>query len=198
MTVKRLIVPLLGLLLVIGAFASYAARAPEPQNPKKKTTLQKYIIAGDAYQSWKATPEKVKILDVRTPEEYFFVGHAPMARNIPLLLWTGNWNQDGKKYDLKRNPDFEEQVKKYYKPTDTVMVMCRTGERSAEAVNSMAKLGFTDVYNIIDSFEGDPITDTDSYYVGKRLKNGWKNSGAPWTYEVDTTLIYPALEQKTK
>jgi rhodanese-related sulfurtransferase len=198
MIVKRLVVLLVGFMLVISAFASHAAQAPEPQNPKKKTTLQKYIIAVDAYESWKATPEKVKILDVRTPEEYFFVGHAPMARNIPLLFWTGKWNQEGKKYDLKRNPDFEEQVKKYYKPTDTVMVMCRTGERAAEAVNAMAKLGFTDVYNIVDSFDGDLITDPDSYYIGKRMKNGWRNSGSPWTYDIDTTLIYAPEEQKAK
>ena len=35
---------------------------------------------------WKADPERVHLIDVRTPEEYVFVGHAEMARNIPLAL----------------------------------------------------------------------------------------------------------------
>ena len=30
----------------------------------------------------------MKILDVRTPEEYIFVGHAEMAWNIPLVFQT--------------------------------------------------------------------------------------------------------------
>ena len=28
---------------------------------------------------WQADPENVTILDVRTPEEFLFVGHPPMA-----------------------------------------------------------------------------------------------------------------------
>ena len=31
---------------------------------------------------WKANPDKIKITDCRTTEEYVFVGHAPMAYNI--------------------------------------------------------------------------------------------------------------------
>ena len=35
---------------------------------------------------WQADPEGVHILDVRTFEEYTFVGHLEMAKNIPLRL----------------------------------------------------------------------------------------------------------------
>ena len=54
-----------------------------PEN--KRTTLGHYVTAEEAYAMWKNEPMKVHILDVRTPEEYVFVGHAEMARNIPLL-----------------------------------------------------------------------------------------------------------------
>ena len=39
-------------------------------------------------------PKQVHILDVRTPEEYVFVGHAEMARNIPLLFVKHEWNPE--------------------------------------------------------------------------------------------------------
>ena len=32
--------------------------------------------------------------------------------------------------------------------------------------------------------EGDTVSDPDSVYFGKRMKNGWKNS-APWVYDID-------------
>ena len=53
---------------------------------KKKTALGFYVTAQEAYEMWKSNPGQVNILDVRTPEEYIFVGHAEMARNIPSSL----------------------------------------------------------------------------------------------------------------
>ena len=37
-----------------------------------------YVTAAQAYEIWKAAPDKVKVIDVRTPEEYAFVGHPEM------------------------------------------------------------------------------------------------------------------------
>ena len=50
------------------------------------TSLGLYVTAREAYDMWQADPERVRILDVRTPEEYVFVGHAPMAWNIPVRV----------------------------------------------------------------------------------------------------------------
>ena len=41
----------------------------------KQTTLGLYVTAAQSYEMWKAAPDKVKIIDVRTPEEFAFVGH---------------------------------------------------------------------------------------------------------------------------
>ena len=50
------------------------------------------------------------------------------------------------------------------------------------AVNQLAEAGFKRVFNITDGMEGDLVDDAERVYRGQRLKNGWKNSGLPWTY----------------
>lgn len=46
---------------------------------EKQTNLGLYITSKEAYQIWQDTPRKVKILDVRTIDEYINIGHAAMA-----------------------------------------------------------------------------------------------------------------------
>ena len=163
-----------------------ASQAGKPELPKEKqTTLGLYLTAKEAYDKWNADPEKVKILDVRTSEEYLFVGHPAMAWNVPLMLQTYQWDASKRKLPMKLNPDFVSQVKEVAKPTDTILVMCRSGGRSALAVNQLAEAGFRNVYNIIDGMEGDSVDDPQSVFDGKRMKNGWKNSGLAWTCDLD-------------
>ncbi len=49
------------------------------------------------------------------------------------------------------------------KADDTIMVTCRSGGRSAIAVNMLAKGGFKNAYNIVDGVEGDSIDDPDKW-----------------------------------
>ena len=49
-------------------------------------------------------------------------------------------------------------------------------------------------YNIVDGVEGDLVHDPDSVFVGKRMRNGWKNS-APWVYSIDPEKVI--LEEGT-
>ena len=164
---------------------------PSHQVPEKKqTSLGLYLTAQEAYEMWKAEPEAVNVVDVRTPEEYIFVGHAEMARNTPLLFIEYQWDADKDEPVVTPNPDFVSRVKDAFAPTDTLLVMCRSGGRSALAVDTLAKAGFERVYNVIDGFEGDKVDDPTSAYHGKRMKNGWKNSGSPWTYDCDTELLW--------
>ena len=142
------------------------------------------MTAQEAYDKWKLAPDAVRILDVRTTEEYLFVGHPAMAWNIPVMLQTYQWDASKRKLPMKPNPDFVSQVKEVAQPTDTIMVMCRSGGRSALAANQLAEAGFRNVYNIIDGMEGDSVDDPQSVFHGKHMKNGWKNSGLPWTYEL--------------
>jgi rhodanese-related sulfurtransferase len=161
-----------------------------PEDPKKHTSLGLYVSAKEAYEMWEKDKDKVKILDCRTPEEYAYVGHAPMAVNIPSQFMTYRWNPEKKENLMKDNPKFVQQVKKAFKPTDTILVMCRSGHRSAASVEKLAKAGFKTVYNILDGFEGDKVKDKNDPNVGKRAKNGWKVSGLPWTYDLNLDLMY--------
>ena len=176
---KFLKISLVSLLL----FSLVLAQGEIPK--RKQTKLGLYITAQQAYARWKANPDKIKILDVRTPEEYVFVGHAPMAVNIPLLLMEHRADPEKKRYAMKKNENFVEQVKMRFSPEDTLFVMCRSGGRSAMSCNILAEHGFKHVFNIYDGFEGDKDKDT-----GKRVVNGWKSSGAPWTYDLDPKLIW--------
>ena len=161
---------------------------------RKQTTLGLYVTAAQAYEKWEAAPDKVTIIDVRTPEEYAFVGHPEMALNIPFAFVTYQ-RKDGKtEYGPKMNPEFVAEAKKLAGLNDTLLVMCRSGDRSAKAVNDLAAAGFKNAYTITDGFEGDKVKDPESVFNGKRMRNGWKNS-APWVYDIDPEKII--LEEYT-
>ena len=58
--------------------------------------------------------------------------------------------------------------------------------------------GFTNLFNILDGMEGSKVEDGDSVYDGMRMKNGWRNSGLPWTYAIDLDrMLLPARESRT-
>jgi rhodanese-related sulfurtransferase len=157
-----------------------AANLPEG----KRTTLGLYVTSKEACEQWRAAPDKVKILDVRTPEEYLFVGHPTMAWKIPVAVQSYEWDAAKGQYPMTVLPDFVDRVRKVAQPDDMLMVMCRSGGRSAIAVNLLARAGYRNVYNITDGMEGDVVKDSDSVFQGQHLKNGWKNSGCPWTYKL--------------
>jgi rhodanese-related sulfurtransferase len=172
--------------VVAGPMAAPAAAIETSAVPaEKQTTLGLYLTAREAYEKWKATPDKVTVLDVRTPEEFLFIGHAEMAWNVPFAAQSYQWDAEKKRFPMRPLPDFVARVQKVAEPDDTLLVMCRSGGRSAMAVNRLAEAGFKNVYNIVDGMEGDSVKDPDSLFHGQRLVNGWKNSGLPWTYEVD-------------
>jgi rhodanese-related sulfurtransferase len=172
-----------------------------------RTSLGLYVTCQEAYQMWKAKPERTHIIDVRTFEEYIFVGHAEMARNIPVLFpkFERSASKKARSASPGRrppgvsgapNPEFVSSVKGLFAPTDMLLLMCATGHRAAMAVNMLAKAGFVNVYNIINGLEGDRVDDPGSVYHGKHMRNGWKNCGLPWTYDFDPDLMWVSKETK--
>ena len=171
----------------------------QPVPESNKTALELYATPTEAYEMWKADPDNVHILDVRTFEEYVFGGHAPMAKNVPLVF--PKYNPEGPSMpgrpagcsgDL--NQEFVPAVQAEYKPDDQILCMCATGGRAAIAVNSLAQAGFVNVYNVINGFEGDRVDDPGSVYQGKHMRNGWKNAALPWGYDFDPDLMWVAEE----
>jgi len=148
---------------------------------EKQTVLGLYVTAKEAYAKWQAAPEHVKIIDVRTPEEFLFVGSPELAWRIPVAVQSYEWDAGKNQFPLKPLMDFAARVSQIAKPDDTLMVMCRSGGRSAIAANMLAKAGFKNVYNIIDGMEGDANGDSETVAKAQPIKDGWKNSGCPWT-----------------
>jgi rhodanese-related sulfurtransferase len=164
---------------------------------EKRTVLGLYVTAKEAYEMWKADPEKVIILDVRTPEEYLFVGHPPMAWKIPFAVQTYEWDAEKGLFPMKPLPDFVSRVQSAAKPGDTILAMCRSGGRSAMAANKLAEAGFDRVYSIIDGMEGDKVDDPESVFHGMPMRNGWKNSGLPWTCKlIPERMLLPVSDKR--
>ena len=157
---------------------------------EKQTSLELYVTSKEAYKKWTASPEDVKLIDVRTPEEMLFVGHPEMAWKIPLGVQSYIWSKEQEQFPMRLLPDFVDRVKEVAKKDDVLMMMCRSGGRSAIAVNLLAQAGFTNVFNVIDGVEGDKVSDLESVFKGQRMKNGWKNSGCPWTYNLTQDRLF--------
>jgi len=185
---KKLIIFLIIPALFVNFSLTSFAEPPLPA--RKQTTLGLYATAKVAFEKWRADPDSVKIVDVRTPGEYIFVGHAPMAVNVPIKFLENRFDSRNNKPVMHLNDGFVDEIQTMFSRSDTILLMCRSGSRSALAANKLAEAGFKKVYNICDGFEGDLLKIDGSYHNGRRILNGWRNSEAPWTYKVDPKLMY--------
>ncbi len=157
---------------------------------KKQTRLGLYVSAAEAGQLLEAHPD-IMLIDVRTRAEAMFVGMPePAAKNIPFLdLGSYAYDPEKQTYKLDPNPAFAEELASFLAQkggdkSTTLILMCRSGTRSSEAANELAKLGYANVYSMVDGFEGDAGKD------GLRGVNGWKNAGLPWTTKLERGRLY--------
>ena len=81
----------------------------------KLTSLGLYVTAREAYEMWQADPEQIKVLDVRTFEEYVLIGHAEMAANVPLAFPSYKWDANKGNYSIAINTDFIAHTKERFK-----------------------------------------------------------------------------------
>lgn len=139
---------------------------------------------------WRDAPDRVSILDVRTPAEYVFGGHAPMARNIPVTLLGNQWDPKERKPMTWTNPGFVAEVRKHYQPDDVIVTMCGNGERGAEAARILKAAGFTRVLNMEGGFDGEWSKDCADCGAVKPVKPGWRDCGLIWTWAVDREFFY--------
>jgi rhodanese-related sulfurtransferase len=128
-----------------------------------------YAGSVSAPEAWSlALAGAAVIIDVRTAEEYKYVGHVP---NSPLVQWqTGS--------ALVKNPRFARELASKVGKDEAILLLCRSGKRSAAAAEAAARAGFTRVFNIREGFEGDISPD------GQRgASGGWRHHGLPWTQD---------------
>ncbi|KGW37275.1 rhodanese-like domain-containing protein [Burkholderia pseudomallei] len=108
---------------------------------------------------------RARLVDVRTAEERTFVGHVPDSLHVPWATGTS----------LTRNPRFVRELEAKTGKDAVVLLLCRSGNRSALAAQAAAKAGFTQVFNVLEGFEGDL---DDAGHRG--TTNGWRLHGLPW------------------
>jgi hypothetical protein len=89
-----------------------SAKEAPPLVKEKQPILGLYVTASEAYETWKAAPDTVKVLDVRTPDELLSLGHAPMAWNVPVAVQTFQWDAAKKPFPVQPLPDFVERARK--------------------------------------------------------------------------------------
>ncbi len=174
-----------------------AARGNEPDALKalakdeariaKDVPLDRNVDAATAYRM--TTADKVPIVDVRTVQEYQFVGHVPGAYSIPAFVW-GRWDDQKRAFGLEPNPEFAKQFAAVFPDrTAPVILMCRSGHRSAKAAKLLAAAGYSRVYQLWEGFEGVPVPDRDLPSYGKKIIDGWRNRGLPYTWDMDPKLV---------
>ena len=110
----------------------------------------------------------VVLVDVRTTEERKFVGHVPGSQHVAWATGTA----------LTRNPRFVRELEVKVGKQATVLLLCRSGKRSALAAQAAAAAGFTRVFNILEGFEGE--IDADKHRGGK---DGWRFHNLPWVQD---------------
>ncbi len=163
---------------------------------KKQTELGLYMTATEAYGYVTSHADSTLFVDVRTRAEVAFLGMPTIAdANVPYML-EGDWDQwDDKKQTYKLSPnsgflvEIEGQLaRKGLGKDSTIVLMCRSGSRSARAANLLAQAGYKNVYTITDGYEGDKARE--GTHKGQRVVNGWKNSQLPWSYKLNKEKLY--------
>ena len=186
---------LLGLALTISSTFAIADVDISKLAKKKQTPQSLYLTSKQAYEVKSQNPHDSLFIDVRTRAELEFVGMTEVVDvNIPYMLHDKeSWNAKKKHFVSEPNSSFsiaiEDTIKKKGFTKDSkIIVMCRSGSRSAKAANLLNNLGYKNVYSVVDGFEGDKAKSGAT--KGHRTVNGWKNAGLPWSYKLTVSKMY--------
>lgn len=145
--------------------------APILVEARERAVAQRLAYAGSVAteDAWTLfSSGEARIVDVRTAEELKFVGHVEGSLHV---AW-----QSGPK--MERNPKFVEELAALVGKDEPVLLLCRSGKRSVAAATAARQAGFTQVFNILEGFEGD--LNGSSQRGGK---NGWRQRGLPWAQD---------------
>ena len=132
------------------------------------------VTSKEAWEMLERDPRAV-LLDVRTDAEWRYVG-LPDPSRIEKRTVCVSWQiYPG----LHLNPDFIEQVATAgVAPEQTLLLICRSGQRSRQAAAALTARGYSRCYNVSDGFEGGH--DAQRH---RGAQDGWKVAGLPWRQE---------------
>ena len=183
--------------LALAAFLPLAAlAAPEPDDPARQTPWGLYLTSQEAFDMKQAEGGNVLFVDVREPVEIMFTGFTDVVdENIPFLLVNpARWHAEKPVLKMEKNPDFSTDIlaaleERGLDMSTPVILMCRSGgTRGAPSARALEGSGLTQVYVVVDGFEGSTAKDNPNGPF--RTVNGWKNSGLPWSYKLNPEKIH--------
>lgn len=192
-TISRTLVTIIAACFVTATGSVYAVVDPSKVPEAKRTSLGLYLEPGESRELLKSAAGKTLFVDVRTRAEAMYVG---MASDVDALVpfveheeIMSGWDEKGGRYKLEPFQDFVPEMnrrlaQKGLTKEDTVILICRSGDRSSRAATRLAQDGYKRVYSIVEGFEGDMSPD------GRRTVNGWKNAGLPWSYKLERSKMY--------
>lgn len=163
----------------------------------KRSSSGLYMDSSHAHRLKHDFPARVVLIDVRTGLEAGLTGQAAgVDMHVPFqhMAMPLRWDDDLGGWAMTENASFakevDERLLRLGVDRDTpLLLLCRAGDRSARAADELAALGYTQTISVVDGFEGDIGPD------GRRLVNGWKNAGLPWTARPSASVVYGAHQR---
>ncbi|MDP2805001.1 MAG: rhodanese-like domain-containing protein [Gallionellaceae bacterium] len=122
------------------------------------------LLPAEAQQILQLAPG-AKLVDVRSKAELDFVGRVPGAIEIEWASYPG----------MVLNPNFMAALTQQVDKEALVMFICRSGTRSHGAAIAAEQAGYSEVYNVLEGFEGDRDANKHRNTVG-----GWRAAKLPW------------------
>lgn len=165
--------------------------------PEVKQTRQGLYLTPQQALEMKKKDTATILIDVRTRAEAMYVGMPSDADALVPYVehqeMMSDWDDKRHMYKLEPNQDFVAEFERRMKARGlgkdaSVILICRSGDRSAKAADRLQMAGYTKVYSVTEGFEGDMAKDGPK--AGQRAVNGWKNAGLPWTYKLDKAKMY--------
>lgn len=137
-------------------------------NARAQAQEQDLAYAGSVTpaQAWQLfNSGEATLIDIRSNEELHFVGRVPGSAHIAWATGTS----------LTRNPRFAREVANKFDKSDNLLLLCRSGKRSALAAEALTHAGFINVFNVLEGFEGEINEHKQRGFTG-----GWQFHQLPW------------------
>lgn len=210
---KRLFSLVVALVFLLGGMATVKADiTPVPDHEYQDITPeQAYEMVEDPTDFGYPPGTVAYILDVRTPAEWYWVGHPGVEKcyeekcgegdpvstrgdflegkviHIPWYLWE--YVPQDQKYDRRiPNRFFDEEVVRQFDPDDVIITMCRSGKRSVSASEELEDPTHP-AYKRLEELGYYNLYNMEEGFEGgtneccyRKKAAGWKNKGLPYNY----------------
>ena len=138
---------------------------------REEMSYKRNLLPKMAIERLQSNPQAL-FVDVRSKAEYKYVG---FPENSILIPWIDD-------PDWEPNPEaFSDSVMQELDGRENllnteIILICRSGYRSNDALKCLENKGFTQVSHVASGFEGD-LDENDH----RGNLNGWRHDGMPWS-----------------